>query len=103
MSESRPHGPDNPHYAIHVTRKRLIQVQWELHEAGRPYRSFDVYNLGNSGDTILIPQKRRLSRATTAFPPQPPCCRHYGRWWNREILEILRFWLTCPRFLSQLE
>lgn len=33
-------------YAIHVSRKRLIQVQRELHAAGKPYRSFDVYNLG---------------------------------------------------------
>ncbi|HLJ55976.1 MAG TPA: DNA methyltransferase, partial [Chthonomonadaceae bacterium] len=33
-------------YAIHTTRKRLIGVQRELHDAGKPYRSFDVYNLG---------------------------------------------------------
>jgi len=39
-------GVDLGRYAIHVTRKRLIQVQRELHEAGKPYRSFDVYNLG---------------------------------------------------------
>jgi len=39
-------GVDLGRYAIHVTRKRLIQVQRELHEAGQPYRSFDVYNLG---------------------------------------------------------
>ena len=39
-------GVDLGRYAIHVSRKRLIQVQRELHTAGRPYRSFDVYNLG---------------------------------------------------------
>lgn len=39
-------GVDLGRYAIHVTRKRLIQVQRELHEKGKPYRSFDVYNLG---------------------------------------------------------
>jgi len=39
-------GIDLGRYAIHVTRKRLIQAQRELHEAGQPYRSFDVYNLG---------------------------------------------------------
>ena len=33
-------------FAVHTARKRLIGVQRELHEAGRPYRSFDVYNLG---------------------------------------------------------
>lgn len=39
-------GADLGRYAIHTTRKRLIQVQRELHAAGKPYRSFDVYNLG---------------------------------------------------------
>jgi len=39
-------GVDLGRYAIHLTRKRLIQVQRELHEKGQPYRSFDVYNLG---------------------------------------------------------
>jgi adenine-specific DNA-methyltransferase len=37
---------DMGRYAIHTTRKRLIQVQRELHAAEQPYRSFDVYNLG---------------------------------------------------------
>ncbi len=39
-------GVDLGRYAIHTTRKRLIQVQRELHEKGLPYRSFDVFNLG---------------------------------------------------------
>jgi SAM-dependent methyltransferase len=39
-------GVDLGRYAIHTTRKRLIQVQRELHETQKPYRSFDVYNLG---------------------------------------------------------
>jgi len=39
-------GVDLGRYAIHTTRKRLIQVQRELHAKGQPYRSFDVYNLG---------------------------------------------------------
>ncbi|MEP0765268.1 MAG: site-specific DNA-methyltransferase [Fimbriimonadia bacterium] len=39
-------GCDLGRYAIHTTRKRLIGVQRELHAAGKPYRSFDVYNLG---------------------------------------------------------
>ena len=33
-------------FGIHTTRKRMIGVQRELHEAGKPYRAFDVYNLG---------------------------------------------------------
>lgn len=33
-------------FAIHTTRKRLIELQRNLHAAGQPYRAFDVYNLG---------------------------------------------------------
>ena len=33
-------------FAIHTSRKRMIEVQRELHDAGKPYRAFDVYNLG---------------------------------------------------------
>ncbi len=39
-------GVDLGRFAIHTTRKRLIQVQRELHDSKKPYRSFDVYNLG---------------------------------------------------------
>ena len=33
-------------FAIHTSRKRLIGIQRELHNANKSYRSFDVYNLG---------------------------------------------------------
>jgi hypothetical protein len=33
-------------FAIHTTRKRLIELQRTLHYEGKPYRAFDVYNLG---------------------------------------------------------
>jgi DNA modification methylase len=33
-------------FAIHTSRKRLIELQRKLHEDGKPYRAFDVYNLG---------------------------------------------------------
>lgn len=33
-------------FAIHTTRKRMIQVQRELKQAGKPYRAFEVLNLG---------------------------------------------------------
>jgi adenine-specific DNA-methyltransferase len=33
-------------FAIHTSRKRLIEVQRTLHDQGKQYRSFDVYNLG---------------------------------------------------------
>jgi DNA modification methylase len=33
-------------FAIHTTRKRMIELQRKLHSEGKPYRAFDVYNLG---------------------------------------------------------
>jgi len=33
-------------FAIHTSRKRLIDIQREQHVAGKPYRAFDVFNLG---------------------------------------------------------
>jgi len=33
-------------FAIHTTRKRLIQVQRESKDAGKPFRAFEVLNLG---------------------------------------------------------
>jgi adenine-specific DNA-methyltransferase len=33
-------------FAIHTSRKRLIELQRNLHNQQQPYRSFDVYNLG---------------------------------------------------------
>lgn len=33
-------------FAIHTSRKRLIELQRTLHSEGKPYRAFDVYNLG---------------------------------------------------------
>jgi DNA modification methylase len=33
-------------FAIHSSRKRLIELQRTLHADGKPYRAFDVHNLG---------------------------------------------------------
>ncbi len=33
-------------FSIHTSRKRLIELQRELHDDGKPYRAFDVLNLG---------------------------------------------------------
>ena len=33
-------------FAIHTSRKRLIDLQRKLYQEGKPYRAFDVYNLG---------------------------------------------------------
>lgn len=52
-------GSDLGRFSIHTTRKRLIGLQRELHESGKPYRSFDVYNLG----------------------------RYERQWWQKEILK----------------
>lgn len=46
-------------FAIHTSRKRLIDLQRSLHAAGKPYRAFDVYNLG----------------------------RYERQWWQKEILK----------------
>ncbi|MEW6489870.1 MAG: DNA methyltransferase [Thermodesulfobacteriota bacterium] len=39
-------GCDLGRFAIHTARKRLIAVQRELKAAGKPYRSFEILNLG---------------------------------------------------------
>ena len=39
------HGRSRPLRDPHI-RKRLIEVQRELHADGQPYRAFDVFNLG---------------------------------------------------------
>jgi adenine-specific DNA-methyltransferase len=39
-------GCDLGRFAIHTSRKRLIGVQRELKSAGKPYRSFEILNLG---------------------------------------------------------
>jgi len=46
-------------FAIHTSRKRLIQLQRTLHKESKQYRSFDVYNLG----------------------------RYERQWWQKERLE----------------
>jgi hypothetical protein len=39
-------GCDLGRFAIHTTRKRMIAVQRAMKEAGKPYRSFEILNLG---------------------------------------------------------
>ena len=39
-------GCDLGRFAIHTSRKRLIGVQRELKASGKPYRSFEILNLG---------------------------------------------------------
>jgi adenine-specific DNA-methyltransferase len=70
-------GVDLGRYAIHVSRKRLMGIQRELHKEGKPYRPFDVYNL----------------------------CRYERQWWQMERLRgadhehrsaVLRFFRAAP-------
>ncbi len=46
-------------FAVHTSRKRLIELQRKLHAEGQSYRAFDVYNLG----------------------------RYERQWWQKERLE----------------
>jgi adenine specific DNA methylase Mod len=39
-------GSDIGRFGIHTTRKRMIEVQRILNDEHKPYRAFDVYNLG---------------------------------------------------------
>jgi adenine-specific DNA-methyltransferase len=39
-------GSDLGRFSIHTSRKRLIELQRTLHDEGKSYRAFDVYNLG---------------------------------------------------------
>lgn len=50
-------------FAIHTSRKRLIDLQRKLHNEHQPYRSFDVYNLGRYERQWW--QKERLHGANT--------------------------------------
>jgi site-specific DNA-methyltransferase (adenine-specific)/adenine-specific DNA-methyltransferase len=48
-------------FAIHTTRKRLIQVQRELKAAGKPFRAFEVLNLGRYERQAYLDVGGRLS------------------------------------------
>jgi hypothetical protein len=52
-------------FAIHTSRKRMIGVQRGLQEAGKPYRSFEILNLGKyerqyfAGIDPTLPEEQR--------------------------------------------
>jgi adenine-specific DNA-methyltransferase len=63
-------------FGIHTTRKRLIQVQRELKSEGKPFRAFEVLNLGryerqaylNVGGTLSAKKKEQaLARKEQEF------------------------------------
>jgi adenine-specific DNA-methyltransferase len=58
-------GADLGRFAIHTTRKRLISVQRELASDNKPYRAFEILNLGSyerqyfSGIDMSLPADQR--------------------------------------------
>ena len=48
-------------FAIHTTRKRLIEIQRELKNEGKPYAAFEVLNLGKYQRHAYIDVSHRLS------------------------------------------
>jgi adenine-specific DNA-methyltransferase len=48
-------------FGIHTTRKRLIQVQRELKKEGKPFRAFEVLNLGRYERQAYLNVSSRLS------------------------------------------
>jgi site-specific DNA-methyltransferase (adenine-specific)/adenine-specific DNA-methyltransferase len=48
-------------FGIHTTRKRLIQVQRELKTAGKPFRAFEVLNLGRYERQVYLHVAGRLT------------------------------------------
>jgi adenine-specific DNA-methyltransferase len=54
-------GTDLGKFGIHTTRKRLIQVQRDLKAAGKPFRAFEVLNLGRYERQAYLNVSGRLS------------------------------------------
>jgi DNA modification methylase len=48
-------------FAIHTTRKRLIQVQRELKDSGKSFRAFEVLNLGRYERQVYLNDGGRLT------------------------------------------
>lgn len=63
-------GADLGRFAIHTSRKRLIGVQRDLKAAGKPWRSFEILNLGKyerqwfAGIDPTLPPEQRANAAT---------------------------------------
>ncbi|MGH8657446.1 MAG: site-specific DNA-methyltransferase, partial [Gammaproteobacteria bacterium] len=76
-------------FAIHTTRKRLIQVQRELKVAGKPFRAFEVLNLGRYERQVYLGVNFSLDdrgrERLTPSPPSEPYVRfsriRLSSWW----------------------
>jgi adenine-specific DNA-methyltransferase len=71
-------------FAIHTSRKRLIDLQRKLHIEGKPYRAFDAYNLGRYERQWW--QKERLKGADEEH--------------RRVVLEFFRAEILYPHSVS---
>jgi len=62
-------GCDLGRFAIHTSRKRLIGVQRELKKEGKPYRAFEILNLGKyerqyfAGIDPTLPEPQRRAQS----------------------------------------
>jgi adenine-specific DNA-methyltransferase len=63
-------GCDLGRFGIHTTRKRMIGVQRELKKANKPYRSFEILNLGKyerqyfAGIDLTLPEEQRRAESS---------------------------------------
>ena len=82
-------------FAIHTTRKRLIQVQRQLKESGKPFRAFEVLNLGSLRASGLSQRWRAADRQAegrsagkqrTRIPRPDPACLQGAAAGGRELL-----------------
>src|SRR3989338_3789413 len=68
-------GSDLGRFAIHTSRKRLIQVQREMKKDGRDFRAFEILNLGkyereyyvNTREGVREQERRLLTRKEREF------------------------------------
>ena len=58
-------GSDLGKFAVHTTRKRMIQMQRELKEQGKDFRAFQVLNLGKYERAHYVGINLNLERGGT--------------------------------------
>jgi len=87
-------GCDLGRFAIHTSRKRLIGVQRELKAAGKPYRAFEILNLGKYErqyfigiDPSLPEEQKKRRRQPGELPGQLP---QHQRKPPRELKKLAR-------------
>ncbi|MDW8236744.1 MAG: site-specific DNA-methyltransferase, partial [Bacteroidia bacterium] len=101
-------GVDIGRYAIHVSRKRLIEVQKQLYQEGKKYRPFAVYNLGRYERQWWQREKLRdadaehrrivlhFYQARPLDPPPHPLLHGQKEGAYVHVVEVDAF-LSCPR------